>query len=544
MKTSAEAGARAHSSPVSTSLVVLSAVLLCLLLPGGCGFDGGEQERRAREGIVIVGTGTAAQSLDPRVGTSLDSFRIQQLVYTPLTDQDAAGRIVPALAEDWQEEETAVGGEKRWRWRFRLRQGVRFHDGRKLTPGDVVYTFKSLLSPEFVSRKKAAFDFVESVAAEPPDSVVFILKQPQPWFPAALAAVGIVQEGYDGESPPVGTGPFQFESREGSRSFTLTANDDYYLGPPGVRRLVIKVVPDQTTMALELMHGSIDIAINDLSTNDIPLLRRRGLRVVTAPGLTYEYIGVNHRHPILSIRLVRQAIAYAIDRKTIIDTYLNGLARPAVSPLLPQLWAGEPEFFSYDYNPDKARRLLDAAGFPDPDGPGPEPRFRVDYKCSTNRGGRDLASILKDQLSRVGIALEIRSLEFQTFYADIVSGNFALYQLRWIGIVNPDFFGAAFHSSSVPGTAHDDALIRRGSFNRGRYDNPEVDALIEAAEKTTNLNDRWRILNRLQGVISNDLPYIDLWYRENYAVARADLEGIELTLNASFATLRKLRYQH
>ncbi|HUX08889.1 MAG TPA: ABC transporter substrate-binding protein [Acidobacteriota bacterium] len=505
-----------------------------------------DHQRRAAEGEVIVGVDEAAESLDPRIGTSLASYRVHQLIYNPLTDQDIDGRIVPSLAESWESEEIPGDSGSRWIWRFKLRSGVLFHDERPLTADDVVYTYSSLLSPEFVSRKKAAFDFVESVAAESPLSVVFTLDKPQPWFPAALAAVGIVPEGFGKNDQPVGTGPFRYKGREGSQRFFFAGNENFFLGAPGIEKLTLKVVPDPTTMALELMHGSIDLIVNDISPNAVPLMRSRGFNVVTAPGLPYEYIGINHRHPVLGDRLVRQAIAHAIDREAIISTYLDSLARPAVCPLLPRLWEGKPEFAYYEYEPEKAKKLLDAAGYPDPDGGGPEMRFSIIYKCSTNRGGRDLATIFKQQLSEIGIDLDVRSLEFQTFYADIVAGNFALYQLRWVGIANPDFFGAAFHSTSVPDVPGQMAPAqsqRRGSFNRGRYNNPEVDLLIEQAEAEQDMEHRWRILARLQKTLAEDLPYIDLWYRDNFVVGRPDLEGFELTLNASFSALRKLRYR-
>ena len=526
--------------------LILSALipLAFALLSSGCG---GLEERalRAKQGVVVIGVDAAAESLDPRIGTSLASYRVHQLVFNPLADQDLEGRIVPALAAGWSDERIEdEEGAARWRWTFRLRRGVRFHDGKALTAGDVVYTFSSLLAPDFISRKKAAFAPVESVEADGNDTVVFTLRSPQPWFPASLAAVGIVPEGWDGESDPVGTGPFRLVSRKGSNLLEFEAYSGYFDGAPTIDGLVIKVIPDPTTMALELMHGSIDLTINDVSANAVPLLGdREGLSVVTSPGLPYEYIGINHRHPILGDRRVRQAIAHAIDREEIIATYLDGLARPAVSPLLPQLWGGDPEFISYDFDPEESKLLLDNAGYADPDGDGPQPRFTLVYKCSTNRGGRDMASIYKDRLARVGIALDVRSLEFQTFYADIVAGNFALYQLRWIGIANPDFFGAAFHSTSVPGAEVPEGAVLRGSFNRGRYANPDVDALIERAEAELDLERRWEIVAELQRTLSLDLPYVDLWYRDNYAVLRSDLEGLELSLNASFAHFRKLRYR-
>lgn len=518
---------------------------LCLIIPG-CSTDKDDHDNRAEEGVVVIAVDAPPESLDPRIGTSLASYRIHQLIYSPLADQDAGGKIIPELASGWEQRDLEVDNQRFWQWIIQLRNDIRFHNGRPLTASDVVYTFRSLLSPELISRKKAAFEAVTDVNASSKYIVVFTLKKPLPWFPANLAAVGIVPEGLptDGSAAPVGTGPFRFERREGSQQLEFIANNEYFRGATKIRKLVVRVVPDETTRTLELMHGSVDLVIGDLAPSSIPFLQEwRGLHIITAPKVEYDYLGINHKHPVLSNRLVRKAIAHSIDRETIIREYIGGLARPAVSPLLPELWQGAVSFKEHGYDPELARELLDKAGYEDP--PGPGTRFSVELKCSSQRSSRDMAIIIRQQLAEVGIKVDVRSLEFQTFYADIVAGNFALYQLRWIGIVNPDFFGSAFHSTSVPGQAPvgSGSGSRRGSFNRGRYSNPEVDALIEEAETEFDPKKRWEILARLQNILSDDLPYIDLWYRKNFAVMRSDLQGLVLTLNASFKALHKVHYR-
>ncbi len=541
MRTDPEA--RRPAAPALALTLTLALVLTLALALVNCGRGQDQRQARALAGTVVVGIAEAPESLDPRVGTSVASYRLHQLLYNQLVTQDAEGRLVPDLAESWEERIDGEGLEARQTWTFRLRRGVRFHDGRPLSADDVVYTFHSLLAPGFASHKRAAFADVVEVSAEAPATVVFTLAKPQPWFLANLGAVGIVPRGFpaDGSRAPVGTGPFSLRSRDGSRRFELAANDNYFRGRPSVRSLVLRVIPDDTTRALELMHGSVDLVINDMAVSAVESLRERPrLEVLTAPGLSYEYIGINHRHPDLGRRRVRQAIAHAIDRGEIIREFLGGLARPAVGPLMPRLWALPVEFRGYDYDPERAEDLLEAAGYSDPDGPGPEPRLRLVLKCSSRHVSRDLAVIFRQQLARVGIAVEIRPLEFQTYYADIIAGNFELFQLRWVGIIDPHFFGSAFHSTSVPGS---DGGRERGSFNRGRYANPEVDRLIERAEREREAAERWRVVAELQQLLSEDLPYVDLWYRDNFAVFRSDLEGVELTLNASFAPLYRLHYR-
>lgn len=519
-------------------IVLLSSVYI------HCGHGIDARSERSQKGIVIIGVDSAPESMDPRIGTSMASYRVHQLLFNPLVNQGPDGSLMPGLAESWAQigDEEGKSGQ---RFRFKLRQHVKFHNGKECTAEDVAYTFTSMLKPDFISRKKAAFSAIKDIVIVDKYTIVFSLSRFQPAFLSNLPAVGIIPAGFpdDGSKKPVGTGPFKFESKVGTQQYHFSSNFEYFRGAPGINKLILKVIPDDTTRALELMHGSIDLVLNDLNVADAAMLGSwKKLKMIKGPGLPYEYIGINHTHPILGKRLVRQAIAHAIDRKTIIENLLGGLARSAISPMIPALWKTDINFLSYDYNVSVSKKLLDEAGYPDPDGDGPKTRFSIELKCSSRKVSRDLATVLGQQLAAVGIDVNIRSSEWQTYYSDIVNGNFAMYQLRWIGIIDPEFFGSIFHSSSIPGYKNKPGEILRGSLNRGRYQNPEMDTLIEQAEAETDENKRWRIYVKIQQLVSEDLPYIDLWYRDNYAVMRSDLEGLELTLNASFGVFYKLHY--
>jgi len=518
----------------STILIILTVLTL-----SGCGASSESTQARAEQRRVILAVDARAESLDPRVGTSLASYRLQQLLFSYLIAQGMEGELVAEVASGWISEPTESGGE---RYVFSLRDDVTFHDGTLLTADDVVYTFTTLVDPDFVSAKKGAFSELVSVKARDESSVVFEFSAPQRAFLSNLPAVGIVKAGSGGEVP-MGSGPFILEQRRGSESYVFSSHSNYFLGKPGIDTLEVRVVPDDTTRALEFMHGSVDIIVNDLSITDAHYLSQLpAKKMVRSPGLAYQYLGINHEHAILADVRVRTALAFAIDRNTIINEFMGAMVRAAESPIVPALWkikvAPNPQL----YDPDRAKELLDSAGYPDPDGAGPEPRFTLGYRCSNNRQSREFAAILKDMLSDVGIGLDIRSTEWQTFYMDVVNGRYELYSLRWVGIIDPDFYGALFHSNSIPGIEKDPAERDRGSLNRGRYRNPQLDTLIVEAEQAGSEAERWRIYAAMQEVIDVDLPYIDLWYADNFAVMRADLSDIQLPLNGSFATLRHLRY--
>ena len=210
-----------------------------------------------------------------------------------------------------------------------------------------------------------------------------------------------------------------------------------------------RIVPDAIVRALELRKGSADVAIDSLSPDmAATLAKERGIVAEEQPGTTVAYIGFNFEDPVLSHREVRQALAYATDRATLIKYLLRGQARPAASLLPPNHWAYDPNVTQYDFDPARADQLLDAAGFPrGADGV----RFHIEFKTSTDETSRLLSEAIADEWKNVGVEVELRPLEFATFYADLQRGSFQLSTQRWVGGNNdPDIFNLVFNSKKIP----------------------------------------------------------------------------------------------
>jgi peptide/nickel transport system substrate-binding protein len=269
--------------------------------------------------------------------------------------------------------------------------------------------------------------------------------------------------------------------------------------------------------------------VGNLTPDTVERLRSEGqMRVDEAPGTDFAYVGLHLRDPVLADRRVRQAIGYAIDRDAIVRYLRRGLAQPAVGVVPPLSWAYAADAFQFTCDPARAQALLDAAGFRDPDGPGPTMRLRLTLKVSTNEFYRLQATVIQQDLRKVGIDLDVRSYEFATLSKDVASGNFQLVTLQWVGISDPDMLRRVFHSKQVPPVG----------FNRGFYSNPDVDRVIDAATEATDDETRARLYREAQQRIAEDAPYISLWYKTNVAVARADLTGIRLTPLAEFTFLK------
>jgi peptide/nickel transport system substrate-binding protein len=244
-------------------------------------------------------------------------------------------------------------------------------------------------------------------------------------------------------------------------------------------------------------------------------------------------MGFNLKDPILRSRKVRQAIAHAIDRQAVIQHLLGGLAVPATGVLSSMNWAYEPAVESYVYDPQKAKRLLDEAGYKDPDGPGPEKRFTLTYKTSQNELRRRIGEAIQGFLGEVGIEARMRSYEWGTFFSDIRKGNFQLYTLTWVGITDPDIYYYLFHSKSLP----------PDGANRGAYLNPEMDLLIERGRVLQDRQARKEVYGHIQKIVARDLPYVSLWNEVNVVVMDQRVRGFVLRPDGDILSLKDVRIE-
>jgi len=453
-------------------------------------------------------------NLDPRLGTDAQSEDLDGLLFDGLVDRDPQMNLVPDLAEKWEIPDALT-------YVFHLRRGVKFHDGRPLAAADVKFTLDSIRSDEMHSPKRGAFARVRSV--ETPDDATVIIRLSEPYssflYSLTRLAIGVVPRGSGAELArhPIGSGPFRFVRMTTDEDIVLERNPDYFGARPTIDRVRFRVVPDAIVRALELRKGSTDIGgVNSLTPDMILALGKQpNLMVEEEPGTSLSYVAFNFVDPILARREVRQALAYAVDRESLIQYLLRGKARPADSLLPPDHWAYEHDVKQYPYDPALAERLLDEAGLRRaPDGV----RFHLTLKTSTEESARLLGEALADQWRNIGVALDLRSLETATLLSDIGRGSFQLYTLRWTGYTNndPDIFDYVYNSSHMP----------PDGANRGHYRNPTIDRLLDQQRAETDRSKRKAILSQIQKIVAEDEPYIDLWYYDNTCVHRDRVSGI------------------
>ena len=420
----------------------------------------------------------APLNLDPRYATDAASERVNRLLYQPLVDFDAASKPAPVLAS-WR----VVSSTQ---YRFTLNKNrAPFHNNAPLTAADVKATYDSFVTLKD-SPLTAEFANIDSIKIEADDTLLFSLKQADTNFPAKLI-IGIlpkdlINNNHDFSHKPVGNGALKFVSWDNKLRLERVKDG---------QKITLQEVKDPTVRVLKLLRGETDLLQGDLPPELVKYLQAQPEIVVkTSVGANFSYLGLNMQDPLLKQLKVRQAIAHAINRQEIIQKVMVTNTREADQILPPAHYtnAGNANLPPYDYNPALAKQLLQEAGVKLP--------IKLVYKTSTDTQRVRFATIMQAQMRPVGIELEIKSLDWGTFFADVKAGNFQLYGLTWVGIKTPEIYAKAFGSGYFP----------PNGFNRGRYANAELDKWL--AEE-----------NWMQATthIHNDLPYIPLWYEGQFA---------------------------
>ena len=489
---------------------------------------GATQAQAQRGGTLRVGLDVDADTLDPRLSKNTSGFRVKELAFNGLVAINPDYTPVPDLAENWDNPDDKT-------WVFHLRQGVRFHDGSDLTANDVKYTYDSVLDQSFNSPARAFYLSVDKVDATDKNTVTFTLKSPFAPF-LSYMDLGIAPQA-SGAKPdfgtkPVGTGPFKVDTWNTGDSIDLSAFDGFYGGRPNLDRVRLKVVPDNSARVVALESGDLDFVQSPLSPQDVSRLQSAGkLKVERTPAAGYTYVNLNTADPILSDKKVRQALSHLVNKQQIIDTIYKGIGKPANGPIVPGMWAYSADVPSYDYSPDKAKQLLDDAGWTaSADGIRTKDGQKLSLVVRTHSEDPDrkqLIQVLQSEFQNVGIDATTSTVEFPAFFQDVQDGKYQVGVIGWLNLSDPD--RATFRQFTIDGTA-----------NYGKYKSDQVDSLLKQARTTLDHDKAKALYTDAVKQIVDDAPYIFVQYQEYIAMYTPRLQGYVINPVANWLSFKRV----
>ena len=520
----------------TTKLVLIVVLLSLLILPLGC--------RRNSDAFVIA-LGDNIRTIDPIGSPSVDaaSERVRTLIFNSLVKKNEKFDYTGELASDIKRSDDGQT------FTFTLHDGVKFHDGRVLSSADVKYTLDLVFTSDFA--KSASFyegtgaekrSYIKSVEAPDPKTIVISMTKPWVGLLSNLVPIAIIpKDSYESQKThPLGTGPFKFVRYDNVQQVCdAEAFAEYWEGAPKLKTVRVRVLSDMNAMQSELLAGRVDIAPmpTSLSPDAVKSLEQNpNLQVKAFNGSNVVLLTINTSSPPLDNVKVRQAIAHAIDRESLIRDLLRGFGKIAHSIIPEESWAYSPGQ-TYSYDPAAAKRLLDEAGFRDPDGDGPAMRFTqpVVYKLSgSSISGRQYAGVIQNYLRLVGIPVEIQTPEQNTLFDELRRGNFQIAYTQWVGgNQDPIFYKDLLATSEIP-------TQTRPSRNRSRYSNKELDVLLEEAVNTFDRERGHELYVKIQDIVSRDVPIFPLWYQSNIVIAKKNVGNIQVNASGDWGFVRNL----
>ncbi len=534
-----QAGSFQHRCRVNSRLSQLSVGFLLIALalaPLAC---------RRGSGSFVIALSDNVKTIDPIGSPSVDaaSERVRSLVFNSLVKKDGKFDYVPELASKIDRSEDGLT------FTFTLRDGATFQDGRPFSSADAKYTLDTVLANPFA--KSASFfegsganrkAYISSVEA--PDAHTLVIKLNNRWtglLPNLVPIAMIPKDSYESQKThPLGTGPFKFKSYDQAQQVVdLEANTSYWDGPPQIPAVRVRVISDSNAMQAELRSGRVDIAPlpTSLSPDAIKSLSNDPrLNVNQFDGSNLNLLTLNTTAAPLDSVKVRQAIAYAIDRESMIRDLVQGQGKIAHSILPEESWAFTPGQ-TYHYDPAAAKRLLDEAGFRDPDGDGPQMRFAkpILFRISgSSAAARQYAGVIQNYLKEVGVPVAIETSELNVLFESLKRGQFQIAYGQWVGgNQDPIFYRDLFATSEIPTEA-------RASRNRSRYSNPELDKILEEAANTYDHARAAPLYARAQDIVSREVPVIPLWYQANMVIAKKSVGNIHVDASGDWGFVKDL----
>jgi peptide/nickel transport system substrate-binding protein len=468
-----------------------------------------EATAQARGGTIRIGMDADNTTMDPHLSTAAVDRQVYNNIYGKLVDIDAKLGIVPQLAESW---EVRDGGTT---YVFRLRRGVKFHDGSDLTAEIVKWNFDRMMDPATASPRRSEIAPVKEVKVVDPHAVEVRLTAPFAPFLSVLSdragmmvsKAAVEKHKADYARNPVGTGPFRFVEWVKDDHLTLRRFEGYWeKDRPYLDEVVYRPIPDSSVRFTAMRTGQIDF-MHQIHPKDVSAARsERGLTVSELPSLWWQGLYLNTQVPPFNTKALRQALWYAIDRTVIHRVVWYNQGAVAWSPFPPSQWAQDPEFADWKRDVGKAKAKLAEGGAPN--------GFAFTIKGWNQPIQVQELQIIQAQLKEIGVDMKVELLEFGKLLADVNGHNFVAARLGWSGRPDPD------------GNVHP-FLHSKGGLNRARYANPKMDELLDQARAESDIGKRKGLYAQVTRIAAEDTPYVWLHHDPEIKVWSSHVKGFE-----------------
>jgi peptide/nickel transport system substrate-binding protein len=531
--------AKAATSPEVPPLgraILLAAVLLAAVSLPACGRSESVGPSADAGGPAYGDTLVEASigdisGLIPNITSDSASHEIGGLIYSNLVRTNKDLEVEGELAERWDvsKDEMTIT--------FYLRKGVKWHDGEEVTTEDVDFTYRYMIDPKTPTAYAESFRQVRRV--EIVDRYTYRVTYDKPYAPGLLSwgiwilpqhilepawKAGVDLRTTQQNRRPVGSGPYRFVEWKTGEKVVLESNHDYFEGRPYINRVVYRIIPDPSTIFLELKAKNIDMAgltpIQFRRQTEYPAFQKAFHRYQYLSN-GYAYLGFNLRDPRFQDRRVRQAMSHAIDKQEIIDGILLGLARPAVGPYKPGTWWYKADVKTFPFDPERAKALLAEVGWkPGSDGILEKEGKPFSFTIRTNQGNlvrQQTAEIIQRRLRAIGIDVKIHVVEWAAFINTFIrKKDYEAIILGWGLGTDPDQYEIWHSSKTGP-----------EELNHISYSNPKVDELLEAGRRTFDQAKRTAIYGKLQEIMAEDQPVVFLYVPDALPVVSSRVRGIE-----------------
>ena len=477
--------------------------------------------------VLVVGQIAEPQSLDPHAVTAANDFRILVNVYDGLVRNKAGTlEVEPALAREWTIAEDGLT------YTFKLREGVKFHDGTDLNAEAVKFNFDRMLDEQHPFYNTGPFPLsfqfssIDTVTAVDPLTVEFKLKEPFAPFMSNLASptglivspAAVQQNGKDYGRHPVGTGAFKFEEWQANARVVVSRNEAYWDGAPPLEAVVFRPITDPNTRVAEMLSGGIDVLLETPPDNVASFQGDANFLVHEAVGPHVWYVMLNAKEGPFADKRVRQAVNYAVNKESLVTDVLQGTAAVSAGPIPPAFnWAHNPDVQPYPYDPEKAKQLLAEAG-----AEGSELTFYVTEGGSGMLDPVPMGTAIQADLAAIGLKVNIETYEWNTFLANVnpgLEGKADMAEMAWM-TTDPDTLPYL--------TLRTAAWPDQGGFNSSYYSNPDVDRLLDEARTATDPATRADLYKQVQALVHEDAPWIFVANWKQNAVTAASVGSFAL----------------